>query len=272
MRKRDLLLDILVITITNICIIVFGIWISAIPVTKSKSFYLNQFEKNTYAEKRIERWYPGVDGKEVMDNVADITIEYYFGNAEEYQLIVDGEEFFNEYEVRHMKDVKDLYVGGQIIAVICFMGLIACFFYLAKHFRRIKRRIVFTTLGFYSVVIILIGLFVLYSYLQYDKGMFSSFFQSLFINFHHIIFPNEDKFLLATSQGPYEGVLYTLTSILNLDFFMNAGIIIGVVTGIVILIWFIIIFIFTKLHNRIAKKVDIMHERASIFEQRMHKA
>ena len=272
MRKRDIILDILVIAITNICVIVFGIWISAVPVTKSKSFYMNQFKDNNVAVQRIERWFPGVDGEQVMEDVADLTIDYYFGNTEEYQLIVDGEEFFNEYESRHMEDVKVLYVGGQIIAVICFFALIACLFYLAKHFRRIKRRIVFTTLGFYLVVILAIGIFALMCYIQYDNGKYSSFFQSLFINFHHIIFPSEDKFLLATSQGPYVGALYRLTTILNLDFFMNAGIIIGIVTGAVVLLWFISIFIFTKLHHKIAKKVDKMHERAYMFEQKMHQA
>lgn len=272
MSKKALLLDVLVIILTNICIIVFGIWISAIPVTKSKTFYLNQFDDNQIVHRRLERWYPNEDPDKILNDIADLTINYYFGNAEEYQYYIDGEEFFNEHEVRHMKDVKDLYVGGQIIAVICFFILIACIFYLAKHFRRIKRRIVFTTLGFYLAVIIALGGFVLYCYTLYSNGVYDSFFRSLFINFHHIIFPNEDKFLLATSQGPYNGALYTLTTILDLNFFMNAGIIIGIVTGAVILIWFIIIAIFVIKHKRIAKKVDDMHERAKTFEQRMHQA
>lgn len=273
MKKRQLLLDVFIIAVTNICIIIFGIWISAVPVTKSKSFYTNQFEDNSVAVRRIERRYDNVDGKEVMDAVADLTIDYYFGNTKEYQLMIGDEELFNEYEMRHMEDVKVLYVGGQIIAVIAFMILIACLFYLARHFRRIKKRLVFTTLGVYVAILVFLGIFVLISYNQYvESDGQMTFFYSLFVNFHHLIFPNEDKFLLATSQGPYQGKLYMLTSILNTEFFMNAGIIIGIVTVSVVLIWFITIFVFCKKHKKICMKVDSMHERAKDFEQRMHQA
>ena len=45
--------DALIIMVTNFCIIVFGIWISTIPIAKSKSFYMSHFEKNEEAHERL---------------------------------------------------------------------------------------------------------------------------------------------------------------------------------------------------------------------------
>lgn len=272
---KNKILDALVIIFTNLFIIIFGIWISAIPITKSKSFYMSHFEENIRAKNFVMDNYNANPDK-VMEDVADITIDYYFGNAKEYQVIVDGENLFNEYEVRHMKDVLDLYVLGQIIAVISFFLLIACIFYLGRHFRRIKNKILIYTGIFYGILIILIGLFMIWSYNTMNYyvalGYTDDYFTYLFINFHHLIFPNNDKFLLATSQGPYTGALNTLTTFLDSNLFMDAGIIIGIVTVLVVLLWFIIIIAFSKLHGKIVQKVDEIHERARNSQQEFSKA
>lgn len=274
MSTRTKIEDAIVIIFTNFFIIVFGIWISAIPITKSKSFYMSHFEKNEYAKSYIERCY-NTGSMDLLEKVADTTIGYYFGNLEEYQIEVDGELLFNEYEVRHMKDVKDLYIIGQIIAVISFFLLIACIFYLGKHFRRIRKKIIKYTACFYGFLILLIIIFMIWSYFTLCKyrseGYSMSYFQALFINFHHLI-PNTDKFLLATSQGPYENALYTLTLILDTQLFFDAGMIIGIVIISVILLWFIIITIFYKLHPKICKKVDEIHERARNSKQTFHQS
>lgn len=265
MTIKTKILDALVIIFTNFFIIVFGIWISTIPITKSKSFYMNHFSENERAKVYVDYYYD-IDPMELMEQIADITIDYYFGNAEEYQVMVDGEPLFNEYEVRHMKDVKDLYIIGQIIAVVSFFLLIACIFYLGRHFRRIRKKLIIYTISFYGILVVLVGAFMIWSYytmLEYvEKGYTADYFTYLFINFHHLIFPNQDKFLLATSQGKYSNALYTLTTFLDSNLFMDAGIIIGVVTVSLVIIWFIIITLFYIKHPKICKKVDEIHERA----------
>lgn len=265
MTIKNKILDALVIIFTNFFIIVFGIWVSAIPITKSKSFYMNHFSENEQAKAYVNYYYE-IDPMELMEQIADITIDYYFGNASEYQVMVEGEALFNEYEVRHMKDVKDLYIIGQIIAVISFFLLIACIFYLGRHFRRIRKKLIIYTAVFYGILVILVGAFMIWSYntmMDYvQKGYTRDYFTYVFINFHHLIFPNQDKFLLATSQGKYSNALYTLTTFLDSQLFMDAGIIIGVVTISLVLIWLAIIILFYVMHPKICKKVDEIHERA----------
>ncbi len=275
-RKINTVLDILVIIIINFCIIVFGIWVSAIPLTKSKSFYMSHFEKNEVAQEHLTDYYmfPNNNPMEILEDVADVTIAYYFGNAPYYQVEVEGKALFNEDEVRHMKDVKDVYIVGQIIAVISFMLLIGCLFYLIIHFRRIRKKLLVTTLIFYGCVILLIGAFFLWGYISYlnapaSERASNGYFIYAFINFHYLIFPFDiDKVALATGQEGYD--IYTLTRILNTKLFMDAGIIIAIVTVTIIIIWFVAVIIFYKLHDKLVKKVDKIHEQARIASESFH--
>ncbi len=260
--KLTAALDIIVIFVANFCIFVFGIWISAIPITKSKSFYMRHFNENENAKYVLECYYHE-DPMTIMEKTADITINYYFGNEKEYQIVVDGVPFFNEYEVRHMADVKELYIKGQIIAVISFFTLLACLFYMVRWFRRLRKKVLIYTGCFYGLLFILVGAFLLWGYIDYKNDKYGNgYFVNLFINFHHLIFWNNDKFLLATSQGPYSGALYTLTTILDTRLFMDAGITIAITTLSVILLWFATIIVFYRLHPKITRKVDEIHERA----------
>ncbi len=265
-------LDALIILVTNFCVIVVGIWISTIPIAKSKSFYMRHFEKNEEA-KYVLSYMSDEDPMIILERIADITIDYYFGNALEYQIEINNTPFYNDYEVRHMKDVKVLFVIGQTIAVISFFTLIACLFYLARWFRRMRKKIVVYTICFYCGLIVLIGLFFLWGYIDYMNDQYhNSFFAHLFINFHHLIFWSEDKFLLATSQGKYAGALVNLTLALDLKLFSDAAVIIGLVTLGMIMLWFITIIVFYKLHPLITRKVDEIHERARNSQKELYQA
>mgnify|MGYP004638437187 FL=1 len=262
--------DALIIMVTNFCIIVFGIWISTIPIAKSKSFYMSHFEKNEEAIQVLSGM-SDEDPMAILERIADITIEYYFGNAKEYQVEIDGVPFYSDNEVRHMREVKTLFVIGQTIAVISFFTLIACIFYLARWFRRMRKKIIVYTACFYCGLIVLIGLFFLWGYINYMNDPYhNSYFAHLFINFHRLIFWSEDKFLLATSQGKYEGALANLTLALDLKLFSDAAIIIGLVTLGMILLWLITIIVFYKLHPLITRKVDEIHERARNSQKELH--
>lgn len=275
-RKIDAFVDCMVIFIVNLCVIIFGIWISAIPLTKSKNFYMSHFEHNQAAINHLQsdHMFKDYDPYVILEDVAEITIDYYFGNSKEYQVMIDGTPLFNEDEVRHMKDVKDLYVGGQIIAVIAFVLMVGGLFYLAIHFRRIRKRLVVVTCVFYGVVILLVGAFFLWGYISYINAPelernANGYFVYAFINFHYLLFPfNPDKVALATGQNGYD--IYTLTRILDDKLFMDAGIIIGIVTFCVIILWFIVIIAFYKLHKKLAKKVDEIHEQARITRETIH--
>lgn len=268
-NKKDKFLDALVIILMNFCVFVFGIWISAIPITKSKSFYMNHFKNNVIGQEHLKNSFMLDDDEalKVMEDVADLTIGYYFGNLKEYQLEINGTKLFNEDEVRHMRDVKDLYIIGQIIAVICFLLSIFCLLYLIRHFRRIKKPLIKYTICFYGFLLILVISFLIWGLVSFktapaNERELNSYFTYLFINFHHLIFPNIDKFNLATGGAGYD--IYTLTRILNSKLFMDAGIIIAVVTLTCILLWFVIIIIFSLNHKKIIKKVDEIHEKAAM--------
>ena len=223
---------------------------------------MRHFNENENAKYVLECYYHE-DPMTIMEKTADITINYYFGNEKEYQIVVDGVPFFNEYEVRHMADVKELYIKGQIIAVISFFTLLACLFYMARWFRRLRKKVLIYTGCFYGLLFILVGAFLLWGYIDYKNDKYGNgYFVNLFINFHHLIFWNNDKFLLATSQGPYSGALYTLTTILDTKLFMDAGITIAITTLSAILLWFTTIIAFYRLHPKITRKVDEIHERA----------
>lgn len=275
-KKIDAFIDCMVIFIVNLCVIIFGIWISAIPLTKSKNFYMSHFKNNEVAINHLQsdHMFSDYDPYVILEDVAEITIDYYFGNSKEYQVMIDGTPLFNEDEVRHMKDVKDLYVGGQIIAVIAFVLLVGGLFYLAIHFRRIRKRLVVVTCVFYGVVLLLVGAFFLWGYISYMNApelerTVNGYFVYAFINFHYLLFPfNPDKVALATGQNGYD--IYTLTRILDDKLFMDAGIIIGIVTVCVVLLWLIVIIVFYRLHKKLAKKVDEIHEQARITRETIH--
>lgn len=266
--------DCLVIVLINICVIVMGIWLSAIPIAKSKTYYIDRYKENPVAIKIINQKFPGVDVDEAIDKIAGVNIDYFFGNLEEYQVEINGVKLFNEYEVRHMKDVKDLFIVGQILACIFLFILIACVFYACRYFRRLRKVVVNTTLCFYGVVIILLGLFVLWGYNTYmtdEYKEYNTLFTYLFINFHKIIFFYDyDKFLLATSQEQYSGVLWTMTRFMNSDFFMEIGIRIAITVGVFVLLWVGIIITYYIMYPKICRKIDEIHERAKEFNQTEH--
>lgn len=248
-------LDKIAVLVFNFSIIVFAIWISAIPITKSKSFYMNHFGENTRALK--------IYTIDELEKVADITIDYYFGNAEEYQVILDnGVALFNEDEVRHMADVKVVYITGQVIAVISFLLMLASALYIIRRFRKVSKDLLIFTGVFYGIVLILIGAFLLWGYVNYRNDPYhNSYFVHIFTNFHYLIFPFQpDKVALATGQNGYD--IETLTLILNTDVFMDAGIIIGSVVVVSIILWWAIAIILHIYRHKIIKKVDEIHERA----------
>lgn len=262
-------LDVVVIIFVNIAVIVMGIWLSVIPIAKNKNYYVKRFSQNEVAINIIEERFPGADVDEVIDKVASINIDYFFGDATEYQVEINGVKLFNEYEVRHMEDVMDLFVVGQSLAVIILMLLIASIFYLGIRFKNIRYKLVITTIGFYIGVLLLILLFILWSYNTYQNDEFkdyNNFFIYAFINFHKIIFFYDyDKYLLATSQGPYNGVLWTMTRFLNSEFFMGVGITIAIAILISIILWISVIVVIYKLHPKIVKKLEENDERNKEF-------
>lgn len=248
-------LDKIVVLVFNFSIIVFAIWISAIPITKSKSFYMNHFKENTAALRYYEI--------EELEKVADITIDYYFGNAKEYQVVFEnGYKIFNDDEVRHMADVKVVYIVGQVLAVISFLLMLASALYIIRRFRKVSQDLLIFTGVFYGIVLLLVGAFLLWGYFNYRNDPYNNtYFVHIFTNFHYLIFPFQpDKVALATGQNGYD--ITTLVTILNTKLFMDAGIIIGCVVAVSVVLWWAIAIVLHIYRHKIIKKVDEIHERA----------
>ena len=84
--KWTKVLDVVVVVLMNISIIVMGLWLSIIPIAKDKDYYVERYKENLTAKHIIETTYPGVDVDEAIDIIAEVNVEYFFGNKEEYKV------------------------------------------------------------------------------------------------------------------------------------------------------------------------------------------
>ena len=156
-------LDRFLIILFNICLLIVGIWISAIPIAKSKLYYKVQFKVNEiYSHKDdsgniVQREFYFLNGEykeakftdEQLNVMIDHIIEFLFGNKEDFTLelnqvevygkMQDNVNIFGEEAVVHMRDVKNLFIAYQIISVIGFLVLLAILAYLILRIGQVRK-------------------------------------------------------------------------------------------------------------------------------------
>ena len=86
-------------------------------------YYENEYKKyNVTADVHMEM-------KDLLE-VTDEMMAYLRGNREDLHVptVVNGQprEFFNEREIAHMEDVRELFLGGLMIRRICIATAIIC--------------------------------------------------------------------------------------------------------------------------------------------------
>ncbi len=257
--------DRLVLVVFNLLLLLLSAILPSLLLASSPTFYQTQFvEIGLTATEETDNlgpkiWY--IDGNssknarftnEQMDRIAQHIIDYMFTDKESFSLIMDdvylnghlqdNVSIFGETAVKHMKDVKTLFVfliKFSIISVAIVVCLGLYIFCRKKHTAPI---LLGQTLGFYGVFIGIAALFCAIVALQAqanDVEFFSQLWRSL-----HLIF-----FLFEPNKIQGSFFNDALTSILTLEFFLGAVKIVVATMGGVLALW-LTISVFAKIRAK----------------------
>lgn len=227
-----------IIVFTNIFLILFAIWIVIIPITMSKRYYMNQFEKYDTPS------YTGYTMEELGD-IAQRIIDYLKDDVKTLQIKVDGENVFSYQALKHMNDVKRLYVEGNKIGWFVFIFLILDLIYIGFYYKRMGKKLLKVSAITIGVVLSLVTILLIACLINFDKT-----FEFL----HHLLFWDINKFNDAffSYRSNYEidrisGIdNVMLVRILTENVFYNAMIWIGSILVALEAIWFTFVLVVYK--------------------------
>lgn len=181
-----------------------------------------------YYEKEYEKYNVTESVNMEMEDLLDVTREmmaFLRGRREDLHVptVVGGmeREFFNEREIAHMTDVRNLFLAAIALRRICAVLIILCagglLWTKADIKRLLPRMICAGTLLFFALTAIL-------------AGVISTNFTKYFIIFHKIFFSN-DLWILDPSND-------LLINIVPEPFFVDTAARIGITFGLMTLILF----------------------------------
>ncbi len=229
-------IDKIIIIFTNLFLLIVAIWAITIPITSSKAFYLYEFEKNNTIEES------GYDQNELYD-IADTIIRFLSDKTDDMQIVINNLPVFSNQAIYHMQDVKDLYVNGNKIAIICLVLLFLSILYIILNYRRLKHILFKYSIVTIAIILLVCFVFAFYAFIDFD---------SAFTFFHRVIFPNEQKFNDAffgyvSNYSELPGVNnLMLITILDIKLFMDAGIIIGCFVVFIETLWLSLLFVLKR--------------------------
>lgn len=174
--------------------------------------------------------------------LTDEMMDYLKGDRDDLMIKtqIDGQEdyFFNEREIAHMVDVKDLFLAGYMIRRICIIILFLSILILMLT----KTRLTYVLTRSLKIGIIIFAL------LTAALSIIMAFnFTKVFTIFHEVFFTN-DLWLLNPATD-------RLINILPEGFFIDIAIRTGVIFAILLIVIFIIAIIFEHAIIRKNKKV-----------------
>ena len=190
-------------------------------------YYENEYKKYTVtADVHMEM-------KDLLE-VTDEMMAYLRGNREDLHVptVVNGQprEFFNEREIAHMEDVRELFLGGLMIRRICIATAIICLLLLIvlkSQIRKILPMAICVGTGLFSALIC--GL----------AALISTDFTKYFVIFHQIFFDNDLWILDARTD--------LLINIVPEPFFMDTAARIAMLfAGSVLCIFFLSLFLLVR--------------------------
>lgn len=271
------ILDKFLIVLFNICLIIVAIWISAVPIAKSKSYYEKQFTKNEiyahYEDGELVQTkfhYTGGEYRrstyftdDQLNIIIDHIIDYLFKGKDTFELKMDnvmmnGEltndvNVFGEVAVTHMEDVKVLFTVYRIISVVALCGMVAMIFYFIKRMKYVKNSLLSVTLIFYGAIFLLVGIFLLIVLIHMKKeGLpmeMDWFLDTLWRDIHHLLFMFQPE--------KVEGSFFndTLTEVLTLDLFITAVVIVVITLVSMLALWFTTTVLARKYGEKISNKL-----------------
>ena len=167
-KWNPVILTILVISVSLLALIV-----AIEENTYNQDYYLKSFEDNNIETATGKN-------KEELKNISKNIIDYLKGGKNESLL----NEYFNDKEVAHMKDVYDLYELARTIKLIsAILAILIVLYYLNKTASKIMGKWLGLGLFVNHALIIVIGILIVVD------------FQKYFTIFHEIFF-NNDLWLL----------------------------------------------------------------------------
>lgn len=165
-----------------------------------------------------------------LDDLLAVTgemMDYLRGDRQDLHVdtVVAGEarEFFNDREIAHMEDVRDLFLAAILIRRVCIgimaAGVILLVLTKADIRRKLPRQICIGTVAFFGVLAVL-------------AGIIATDFSKYFVIFHEIFFSN-DLWILDPRTD-------LLINIVPEPFFVDTAARIGLTYGISVVAVFII--------------------------------
>lgn len=267
MSKLLSCIDRMVCILASLLLIVLMGCLAVLPIAKSKSYYMKEHEKNQVETILETESFNGKAHVHYDENheaylhylpVYDITkqdialatshiIDYlYHQDVTSMQFQLDTSEgkidFFSKQAIDHMADVKVLFIGGiRLCFLSCFL-FICCILYIGLFYRRIRPILAKTYLITVGTVVVLTFIIATYAILDFD---------SAFVFFHQVIFPNSEKVDLALSFSYCD----TLTNLLTGEFFMHIGLAIGIMFLVFLLTSIVITLVIQKYGSIWFKKI-----------------
>lgn len=200
MKKVIKLGDYLLTIFFALLFILATAFISIIPIASNNQYYMKQFIKNGVGENlnyTIEE----------LEAITESITNYLFRGAESMQIQINDKNVFSDQAILHMADVKDLFnlltIAG-IISITLILFLCIYFYIRRKEIKKNFRLITYLTFLFFLLLVIAAAIYALVD------------FNEAWTNFHHLIFPDPEKF--NNAFFPYND---TLINILTLDFFFD---------------------------------------------------
>lgn len=170
-------------------IMAIGFSVLVIFIALITSFDLAAYGDFSYYEKEYEKYNVKQDLHMEMDDIMEVTeymMSYLKGQEEvlSIETTIEGrrQDFFNEQDRLHMKDVQDLFLGGlrlrngaAVLLVLIFLGLL----FMKADWKCLIPKLYQKTLGVFLILIFLLS------------GMLSQDFTKYFTIFHEIFFDND---------------------------------------------------------------------------------
>ncbi|MFT4106689.1 MAG: TIGR01906 family membrane protein [Lacrimispora sp.] len=164
----------------SICLMVVLLFTSI----EAAVYWIPGFFEKEYAKYNVTQ-----DVSMTMEDLLDVTDEmmaYLRGDREDLHVetTMGGvrREFFNEREIAHMEDVKELFLGGLAIRRGCLIAMAVCLtglFLLKAPVRKVLPRSVLAGTGAFFAASAAVA------------GIISTDFTRYFILFHHMFFNND---------------------------------------------------------------------------------
>lgn len=267
MHKTVACIDRIVVVLASLLLIILMGCVAVLPIAKSKSYYMKEHEKNKVEEILETESFNGklhthydennepyvhylpiydVTKKDIQEATYHIIDYLYHQDVKSMQFQLDTSEgkvdFFSKQAIDHMADVKVLFIGGIRLCYISIVLFILCAIYIGFFYQRIKPMLAKTYLITVGIFVVFTLIVAIYAILDFD---------SAFIFFHKIIFPDSQKVNLALSFSYCD----TLTNILTGEFFMHIGLWIGIIFLSLLLVSIAITIVFQKYSHLWFKKI-----------------